>query len=512
MKIKFSNLGSIQETELDLRPLTVIIGPNNSGKTYIAYSTYGLWQRAGTNINSTNITSDQLGIEQKGEGLWSLKIDNKLLDFFIRESEEMSRVFKGEILKSFFQDSSGKLFYQTSFEMIISRQEVKNAINKLIQEEYLHLADTTYYKISYQDDILCFELQSRDLAKTEQNNLNISEFMRAFKHKPDVIFILNIKRKLFGSSYPFPAERNAFINTYKILQNRRYELLKKNKRELFSNSNSVKQLSLFDVLKDQTDQDDIRYSQAVEDLEDFLNLLSESDQDDVRYPQPVEDFLHLLSEIELQTIPKINSNNKNEFQKLADEIEKQLQNKNKTNLKPTKLGGKEIKVLVKKGLEIDLYNASSSIRQLAPLLLYLRYRASKGDFLVIDEPEMNLHPESQAKLLEALSILVNLGVRILLTTHSPYIMAHLDNLVNGNHENPEILKRQCSYLYLQDERAFLPIDQVSAYEMKDNKLVSLHDPDYGIRWDTLSDVSVDIQQKFFQIYEAGQEKADETEE
>ncbi|MFO5438065.1 MAG: ATP-binding protein, partial [Dolichospermum sp.] len=89
---------------------------------------------------------------------------------------------------------------------------------------------------------------------------------------------------------------------------------------------------------------------------------------------------------------------------------------------------------------------------------------------------------------------------------------HLDNLVNGNHENPDILKRQCSYLYLKDERAFLPIDQVSAYEMKDNKLVSLHDPDYGIRWDTLSDVSVDIQQKFFQIYEAGQGKADETEE
>jgi Fe-S cluster assembly ATPase SufC len=146
------------------------------------------------------------------------------------------------------------------------------------------------------------------------------------------------------------------------------------------------------------------------------------------------------------------------------------------------------------------------------LLLYLRYRASKGDFLVIDEPEMNLHPESQAKLLEALSILVSLGVRILLTTHSPYVMAHLENLVNGNHENPEILKRQCSYLYLQDERAFLPIDQVSAYEMKDNKLVSLNDPDSGIKWDTLSDVSVDIQQKFFQIYEAGQGKADETEE
>jgi predicted ATPase len=45
MKIKFQNLGSIKKAELDLRPLTVIIGPNNSNKTYIAYSIYGLWKQ-----------------------------------------------------------------------------------------------------------------------------------------------------------------------------------------------------------------------------------------------------------------------------------------------------------------------------------------------------------------------------------------------------------------------------------------------------------------------------------
>ncbi|MDJ0549306.1 MAG: AAA family ATPase, partial [Microcystis sp. M49637_WE12] len=134
-----------------------------------------------------------------------------------------------------------------------------------------------------------------------------------------------------------------------------------------------------------------------------------------------------------------------------------------------------------------------------------------GDFLVIDEPEMNLHPESQVKLLESLAILVNLGVRILLTTHSPYLMAHLNNIVNGNHQNPELLAEQAKLLYLQDSRAFLKMEQVSAYEIKNNKLLSLHDPEYGIRWDTLSDVSVDIQQKFFAIYEAGQQNQ-ETEE
>jgi hypothetical protein len=276
-----------------------------------------------------------------------------------------------------------------------------------------------------------------------------------------------------------PAERNAFINTYKMLANRRYKFLKDRDRVLFSDRRSMQRQ---------------------------LELLQE--QGDIRYPQPVEDFLDFLSDIELENKPDPDPDNKNEFQKLADQIEEHIQNKNKTKFKKTKFGGREIKVLVKRGLEIDLYNASSSIKQLAPLLLYLRYRAKAGDFLVIDEPEMNLHPESQVKLLEALAILVNLGVRVLLTTHSPYLMAHLNNIVNGNHQDQDILEAQAQSLYLQDSQAFLKMEQVSAYEMKNNQLISLHDPDYGIRWDTLSDVSVDVQQKFFEIYEAGQKSKD----
>ena len=491
MKIKFSNLGSIQETELDLRPLTVIIGPNNSNKTYIAYSTYGLWQCAGTILSASFAIISKLRVTQQGEGNWSLIIDNDLLDLFVKDAEEAAKNFQASALESFFQDSSRKLFLQTSFEILISRQEVENAINQLTQRESFIVIGGTSLKINREDNRLFFEFLKINSEERIGENIIIDgnfvdlfeDFLNDVKNdeKIKLLFTVIVKKILFSDVFPFPAERNAFINTYKMLANRRYKLLKQTQRELFSSSSEKR-----------------------------LELLKE--QGDIRYPQPVEDFLDFLSEIELQEIPKTNSSNKNEFQKLADEIEKQLQNKNKTNLKPTKLGGKEIKVLVKKGLEIDIYNASSSIKQLAPLLLYLRFRASKGDFLVIDEPEMNLHPESQAKLLEALSILVNLGVRILLTTHSPYVMAHLNNLVNGNHENPEILKRQSSSLYLQDERAFLPIDKVSAYEMKDNKLVSLNDPDYGIRWDTLSDVAVDIQQKFFEIYEAGQEKAYETEE
>ncbi|MFM7279516.1 MAG: AAA family ATPase, partial [Microcystis aeruginosa] len=306
-------------------------------------------------------------------------------------------------------------------------------------------------------------------------------------------FVAGVVTFSFSDILPLPAERNAFINTYKMLANRRYKLLKENQRER--------------LIRGRINREPL--IQGLINRDKQLELLKE--QEDIRYPQPVEDFLDFLTDIELENKPDPIAKNKNDFQKLADQIEKYIQNNNKTIFKKTKFGGREIKVSVKRSLEIDLYNASSSIKQLAPLLLYLRYRAKSGDFLVIDEPEMNLHPESQVKLLESLAILVNLGVRILLTTHSPYLMAHLNNIVNGNHQNPELLAEQAKLLYLQDSRAFLKMEQVSAYEIKNNKLLSLHDPEYGIRWDTLSDVSVDIQQKFFAIYEAGQQNQ-ETEE
>ena len=58
-------------------------------------------------------------------------------------------------------------------------------------------------------------------------------------------------------------------------------------------------------------------------------------------------------------------------------------------------------------------------------------------------------------------------------------------------------------MYLKDSRAFVSLDNVSAYEMRNNKLHSLKDEDGDIRWDTLSDVSHELQSKYFQIYEKG---------
>lgn len=478
MKIKLLNLGSIKEAEVDLRPLTVIIGPNNSNKTYIAYSIYGLWINQLDGFYFSSEILEKIEFTNQADH-WSLKIDRHFYDVISEIVQKSASEFSGIKLQSFFQDSSGKIFEKTKFSIEISEDDIKTAIEKV-------LADTIEYRGSLAS------LGIKKIERSENNNeiLFYQEKEDKINNYKDIVFlnfVAAVVKFSFSDALPLPAERNAFINTYKMLGNRRYKLLKGNQRELLTQGRINRRIN-----RDRQ-----------------LELLKE--QGDIRYPQPVEDFLDFLTDIELENKPDPVAKNKNDFQKLADQIEKYIQNNNKTIFKKTKIGGREIKVSVKRSLEIDLYNASSSIKQLAPLLLYLRYRAKSGDFLVIDEPEMNLHPESQVKLLESLAILVNLGVRILLTTHSPYLMAHLNNIVNGNHQNPQLLAEQAKLLYLQDSRAFLKMEQVSAYEMKNNQLLSLHDPEYGIRWDTLSDVSVDIQQKFFAIYEAGQQNQ-ETEE
>ena len=68
-------------------------------------------------------------------------------------------------------------------------------------------------------------------------------------------------------------------------------------------------------------------------------------------------------------------------------------------------------------------------KELVPLVLYLRYLAEPDDLIVIDEPEMNLHPAAQVEIIEFLAMLVNAGLNVLITTHSPYIIDHISNLI-----------------------------------------------------------------------------------
>ena len=80
-------------------------------------------------------------------------------------------------------------------------------------------------------------------------------------------------------------------------------------------------------------------------------------------------------------------------------------------------------------LKLSLAESSSTVRSLADIGFYLRHLAQKGELLMIDEPELNLHPENQRKIARLFAMLVNAGLRVFITTHSDYIVKEFNTLL-----------------------------------------------------------------------------------
>ena len=447
VKFEFQNLGTIKKTTLDLRPLTVVLGPNNTSKTYLAYCVHGLM---------TSLREWHAAIHLGGKSEVEFQL-SELKDDTQRVLQQVSRRFVAE-LPEYFQDTYGGLFRGTNLGILVERQDVLDALAELMKDDGIPLV-----------------LRGERVVLGDVGSDAKATMLGALAG----FLVTTLPGAL--ASFTLPAERNALVITYKLLSTRRYRVFRDRARR-------VRPLAE-------------RLARLPGTIQPGVN-----DQRDIGYPAPIEDFLDFLTDVELQAARPQNDP-QSSFGKLANLIEHHIQGGHRTSYEATKLGGQELTVTVDKQTTLDLYNASSSIKQITPLLLYLRYRAAPNQTLIIDEPEMNLHPEGQAKLLEALGMLANLGVRILLTTHSPYFMAHLNNLIASDRASPARRKRQATHLYMGDPAAFLSPDDVSAYEMRPSGLTSLADPEYGIRWDTLSDVSAELQRRYFAIVEEPKRRA-----
>lgn len=82
-----------------------------------------------------------------------------------------------------------------------------------------------------------------------------------------------------------------------------------------------------------------------------------------------------------------------------------------------------------KNRRLPFHLSSSIVKTMASLVIYLRHIARIGDVLIIDEPEMNFHPDVQVVLARIFAILATRGLRIVVSTHSDYIIRELNNLI-----------------------------------------------------------------------------------
>lgn len=112
--------------------------------------------------------------------------------------------------------------------------------------------------------------------------------------------------------------------------------------------------------------------------------------------------------------------------------------------------------------DLPLMSASSMVSELAPVVLYLRHVVQPGDLLIIEEPESHLHPAMQVEFTRQLAAAVQAGVRILITTHSEWVLEELANLVRLS----ELPKERRTGI--DDEDVVLSPDQVGAWFFEPN--------------------------------------------
>ncbi|MBM4031135.1 MAG: hypothetical protein FJ291_05050 [Planctomycetes bacterium] len=112
-----------------------------------------------------------------------------------------------------------------------------------------------------------------------------------------------------------------------------------------------------------------------------------------------------------------------------------------------------------KGTDIPIQRSSSTVSELAPLILYLRHLVEPGSVLVIEEPEAHLHPENQRVVAKCLVELVRLGVYVLITTHSDWLISQLSSLVKLSRVEPRV---RAQVLHLPGELSLAP-ESVGAY-------------------------------------------------
>ncbi len=140
--------------------------------------------------------------------------------------------------------------------------------------------------------------------------------------------------------------------------------------------------------------------------------------------------------------------------------------------------------------------------------MYLRYWAGPGDLLIIDEPEMNAHPDAQLRITELVAYLVNKGIRVVLTTHSPYVVDHLGVLVEASRLQGQARTGIVERLRLKTDEVLLNPQQLAVYRFDaDGTVASIFDRDScSLDPSTFSDVGDAEANLFSDVLEAERDR------
>lgn len=447
LTFNIKDFGPIIKGDVALKPLTVFVGPNNSGKSYLAMLIYAVFHGARQlspyfpmrrmfryprgmlytspmfhermhsveNLLSSEATGDSLkqwlqqisGTLRKASPITldrlpepiQLAFDNFVKSYFHDYAAGLSREIKrcfGADLVELHRTGSGS----TGFELSIAQTNPKWTSAMRVSDGSLSqqqvLLDISDLEIN---DLPVLHYSAARLQRTKKDELaDIGEliFETAFT---------SFHNKLWREAYYMPAARSGIQQAHKALT-----------------SFLVSRSSLVGLEK-------IEVPQLSGVVVDFLSNLIRLEK---RRASPFRSISSFLEEEVLRGSIAIETG-KLEYPDMYYEASE---------------GGK-----------LSIHRTSSMISELASIILLLKHVADPGDVLIIEEPESHLHPANQRKFAQALVKLVRRGIQILITTHSDYFLDQLANFVRLGRLRAEERHSVGGY----DEDDFLAGDELAVY-------------------------------------------------
>ncbi len=411
LNIRVNNLGNIKEADIKLNKLTIFCGENNSGKTYLNYILYELLDKRFTLRHNI---FESIVKETKENGSMQININSFLKDNFDKLKNSFEKHFE-KSLDRFFSAT------QDSFD------DFKLNINQTLEE-----TQTSFKELKFNEELSIGKNKNIVCKIIKENDIEVIIIIKDIDLPSDMyvdfisnLFFKYIFRDMFHDTFLLPAERTG-LNLF-------YQELNLNRNTLINHLQKSK-INPMDVIKDM--------------------IVS-------KYPQPIADYIEFLNDtINLKK-------NKSEFRELNTVLHNKII-KGKYQVTNDGISFLPYKTYFKGNNhqpKIDLHMASSTVKTFFSLEFYLEHMATKGAYLIIDEPELNLHPDNQRKTARLIAQIINKGVNIIISTHSDYIIRELNNLIILKDDFSSKQKLMTKYKYTQDE--LLSKDDINSYLLTD---------------------------------------------
>jgi hypothetical protein len=490
MKIEICNLSDISRAEIDLRPLTIFIGPNNMGKTWIAYILSGIFGSRGWEEYSQAYARGQLpksyppvdgAIEKvlaEGNATIDLyKLAEEYGEIYFQNVADYARNWMNDYMETQLADFS-------NMKVSMNLADIKAVFLEQVEKHslLLRVAGGLFTIRKEQGDKTLYAFTSIEGEEQLAEKLSIEEIK--YRLVRSIFRVLH--RSLYSNVRVFPTERTTLV-TFPFGGRTGGKV----PRPLDRNT-----LDTLETLE--------KTLQKIQNLSGLApsTIIERNARATIG---PVANFLGMMSAVfrigsQQMEERKAKAKDDPRIQKyidLAEILEKQILSGGLAFSTPEPDPRRDILFQATQDVTLEIPIVSSMIKELAPLVFYLRYLAEPGELLIIDEPEMNLHPAAQTQIIEFLAMLVNAELHVLITTHSTYVIDHLTNLMDAyKHKNQDEIAEM---FLLEQKEAFISQEKVSVYLVEDGEVKNVLDPEGIIHWKTFSDVTKYVERIHFEL-------------